>query len=56
MSIKEEVRNTMADNVPNEMINKTFEQLEDLSDCLQTYFDQLSGKMKQMSLDFVAQK
>jgi hypothetical protein len=48
-NIKEEVKNMMADNVPIEVINKTFEQLRDSSDCLKTYFDQLSGNMKQMS-------
>ncbi len=47
-SIKEEIRAMMGGNVSNDVIDKTFDQLGELSDSLKYYFDQLFGKMDQI--------
>jgi hypothetical protein len=50
-SIKEDVRAMMGGNISNEIINKTFDQLEEISDSLKSYFDQVFGKMNQIGQD-----
>jgi ribosome recycling factor len=44
----------MGNNIPNEVIEKTFEQLGEVSDSLKSYFDQLNGKMEQIGEDVTA--
>jgi hypothetical protein len=53
-SIKQEIKDSMANNLPDEVIEKTFGQLGELSDSLKSYFDQLFGKMEQISEDVTA--
>jgi S-adenosylmethionine synthetase len=53
-SIKQEIKDIMGNNIPNEVIEKTFEQLGELSDSLKSYFDQLFGKMEQIGEDVTA--
>jgi len=47
-SIKEDIRAMMGVNVSNDVIDKTFDQLGELSDSLKSFFDQLFGKMDQI--------
>jgi hypothetical protein len=44
-SIKEDIRAMMGENVSNDVIDKTFDQLGELSDSLRSYFDQMFDKM-----------
>ncbi len=53
-SIKQEVRDTMGNSVPNEVIEKMFAHLAELSDSLKSYVDQLFGKMEQIGEDVTA--
>ena len=53
-SVKQEIKDAMGNNIPNEVIDKTFEQLGELSDSLKSYFDQLFGKMEQIGEDVTA--
>ena len=46
-SIKEDIRKLMGINIPSEVIHETFDQLGELSDSLESYFDQILIKMKQ---------
>ena len=47
-SIKEDIRAMMGANVSNDVIDKTFDQLSELSDSLKSFFDQLFGKIDQI--------
>ena len=53
-SVKEDIRNTMGNNVANEVIDSTFKQLIELSESLKSYFDQMFGKMEQIDENVVA--
>ena len=53
-SVKQEIKDAMGNNIPNEVIEKTFNQLGELSDSLTSYFDQLFGKMEQIGEDVTA--
>ena len=53
-SVKQEIKDAMGNNIPNEVIEKTFEQLGELSDSLKSYFDQLFGKMEQIGENVAA--
>lgn len=50
-NIKQEIKVMMGNNIPLEVIEKTFEYLIELSDNLKSYFDQLFGKMEQINED-----
>ena len=47
-SIKQDIKNLMGNNVSNDVIEKTFDRLSELSDSLKSFFDQLFGKMDQI--------
>jgi hypothetical protein len=53
-TIKPDIKDMMGNNIPNEVIEKTFEQLGELTDTLKSYFDQFFGKMEQIGEDVMA--
>ncbi len=53
-TVRQDINVMMGNNIPNEVIEKTFEQLGELSDILKSFFDQLFGKMEQMGKDVTA--
>jgi hypothetical protein len=50
-NIKQDIKVMMGNNIPLEVIEKTFEYLIELSDNLKSFFDQLFGKMEQINED-----
>ena len=50
-NIKQEIKVMMGNNIPNDVIEKTFDHLGELSENLKSYFDQLFDKMEQISED-----
>lgn len=47
-SVKEDIRSLMGNNVPSDVIDKTFDQLGELSDSLKSYFDQMLNRMEEI--------
>ena len=54
--IKQDIKNLMGNNASNDVIDKTFDRLSELSDSLKSFFDQMFGKMDQIGHDFTTIK
>ena len=53
-SIKEDIKSQMGNNVPSDVIDKTFDQLGELSDSLKSYFDQMLNRIEQIDGNILA--